>query len=85
MSPPEPLVMCRLGYLTRVASVGLVRCPIGAASVGYANEPGKSDDLTAAGPDAVITNTSELTEAIRARSRYAWAERQTGRRRVELR
>jgi phosphoglycolate phosphatase len=27
---------------------------IGAASIGYANKPGKSDDLTAAGADAII-------------------------------
>lgn len=39
----------------------------GAASIGYANKPGRSDHLTAAGADAVITSTSELTEAIRAR------------------
>jgi phosphoglycolate phosphatase len=40
---------------------------IGAASVGYANKPGKADDLTAAGADAVITQISQLTEAIRSR------------------
>jgi phosphoglycolate phosphatase len=39
---------------------------IGAASIGYANKPGKSDDLTAAGADAIIERISELTEAIRA-------------------
>jgi phosphoglycolate phosphatase len=39
---------------------------IGAASIGYANKPGKTDDLTAAGADAIITRISELTEAIRA-------------------
>jgi HAD superfamily hydrolase (TIGR01509 family) len=39
---------------------------IGAASVGYANKPGKADDLTAAGADAVIEHINELTEAIRA-------------------
>jgi phosphoglycolate phosphatase len=39
---------------------------IGSASIGYANKPGKSDDLTTAGADAIITHISELTEAIRA-------------------
>ncbi|MEU4606637.1 HAD family phosphatase [Kribbella sp. NPDC023972] len=39
---------------------------IGAASIGYANKPGKADDLTAAGADAVIARFHELTEAIRA-------------------
>jgi len=39
---------------------------IGAASVGYANKPGKADDLTAAGADAIIEHIDELTEAIRA-------------------
>ncbi len=38
---------------------------IGAASIGYANKPGKADDLTAAGADAVIAHIDELTEAIR--------------------
>jgi phosphoglycolate phosphatase len=40
---------------------------IGAASIGYANKPGKADDLTAAGADAVIATIDELTEAIRTR------------------
>ena len=35
-------------------------------SIGYANKPGKADDLTAAGADAVIAHIDELTEAIRA-------------------
>ncbi|MEV0286472.1 HAD family phosphatase [Kribbella sp. NPDC050820] len=39
---------------------------IGTASIGYANKPGKADDLTAAGADAVIVHISELTEAVRA-------------------
>ena len=39
---------------------------IGAASIGYANKPGKADDLTAAGADAVIRHIDELTDAIRA-------------------
>lgn len=39
---------------------------IGAGSIGYANKPGKAEDLTAAGADAVIAHISELTEAIRA-------------------
>ncbi|MFB6724947.1 HAD family hydrolase [Kribbella sp. NPDC056345] len=39
---------------------------IAAASIGYANKPGKADDLTAAGADAVIARIDELTEAIRA-------------------
>ncbi|MGZ0150380.1 HAD family hydrolase [Kribbella sp. WER1] len=39
---------------------------IGAASIGYANKPGKGADLTAAGADAVIAQISELTEAVRA-------------------
>ncbi|MFB6720030.1 HAD family hydrolase [Kribbella sp. NPDC056345] len=39
----------------------------GAASIGYANKPGKSDALTAAGADVIINNISELTAAIRAR------------------
>ena len=39
---------------------------IGATSIGYANKPGKADDLTAAGADAVIEHINELTEAIRA-------------------
>ncbi|MFF0339675.1 HAD family hydrolase [Kribbella sp. NPDC004875] len=39
---------------------------IGAASIGYANKPGKADDLAAAGADAVIVRIDELTEAIRA-------------------
>jgi HAD superfamily hydrolase (TIGR01509 family) len=39
---------------------------IGAASIGYANKPGKAEDLTAAGADVVITQISELTEAVRA-------------------
>jgi HAD superfamily hydrolase (TIGR01509 family) len=39
---------------------------IGAASIGYANKPGKADDLAAAGADAVIVHIDELTEAIRA-------------------
>ncbi len=39
---------------------------IGAGSIGYANKPGKAEDLTAAGADAVIAYISELTEAIRA-------------------
>jgi len=38
---------------------------IGAASIGDANKPGKADDLTAAGADAVIARINELTEAIR--------------------
>jgi HAD superfamily hydrolase (TIGR01509 family) len=37
---------------------------IGAASIGYANKPGKADDLTAAGADAVIATIDELTRAI---------------------
>jgi phosphoglycolate phosphatase-like HAD superfamily hydrolase len=41
---------------------------IGAASIGYANKPGKADDLAAAGADAVIAHIDELTEAIRANS-----------------
>ncbi len=40
--------------------------PAGAASIAYANKPGKADALTAAGADAVIDNISELTGAIRA-------------------
>jgi phosphoglycolate phosphatase len=39
---------------------------IGAGSVGYANKPGKSDDLTAAGADAIIERIAELTKAVRA-------------------
>jgi HAD superfamily hydrolase (TIGR01509 family) len=39
---------------------------IGAASIGYANKPGKTEDLTAAGADAVIEHIDDLTEAIRA-------------------
>jgi phosphoglycolate phosphatase len=39
---------------------------IGAASIGYANKPGKADDLTAAGADAVIAHIDELTEAIQS-------------------
>lgn len=38
----------------------------GAASIGYANKPGKSGDLTAAGADIVIGRISELTEVIRS-------------------
>lgn len=39
---------------------------IGASSIGYANKPGKSADLTAAGADAIIAQISELTEAVQA-------------------
>ncbi|TCO24735.1 HAD superfamily hydrolase (TIGR01509 family)/HAD superfamily hydrolase (TIGR01549 family) [Kribbella steppae] len=39
---------------------------IGAASIGYANKPGKADDLSATSADAVIAHIHELTEAIRA-------------------
>ncbi|MEV5960695.1 HAD family phosphatase [Kribbella sp. NPDC051952] len=39
---------------------------IGAASIGYANKPGKADDLAAAGAGAVVAHLDELTEAIRA-------------------
>ncbi|TCC11267.1 HAD family hydrolase [Kribbella soli] len=39
---------------------------IGAASIGYANKPGKAADLATAGADAVIAHIGELTEAIRA-------------------
>jgi hypothetical protein len=35
---------------------------IGAGSIGYANKPGKADDLTAAGADAVIATIDELTQ-----------------------
>jgi phosphoglycolate phosphatase len=38
---------------------------IGAGSVGYANKPGKADDLTTAGADAIIER-DELTEVIRS-------------------
>lgn len=38
---------------------------IGAASIGYANKPGKAEDLTAAGADAVIAQINELTDAVR--------------------
>jgi hypothetical protein len=39
---------------------------LGAATIGYANKPGKADDLTAAEADAVVARIDELTEAIRA-------------------
>ncbi|HWD82977.1 MAG TPA: HAD hydrolase-like protein, partial [Kribbella sp.] len=39
---------------------------IGAASIGYANKPGKAADLTDAGADAIVVRISELTEAVRA-------------------
>lgn len=39
---------------------------IGAASIGYANKPGKADDLIAADADAVIEHIDVLTEVIRA-------------------
>ena len=39
---------------------------IGASSIGYANKPGKADDLTAAGADAVIAHIAELTQAVQA-------------------
>ncbi|MEU7679733.1 HAD-IA family hydrolase, partial [Micromonospora taraxaci] len=38
---------------------------IGAASIGYANKPGKAHDLSTAGADAVIAHINELTDAIR--------------------
>ncbi|WP_405063829.1 HAD hydrolase-like protein [Kribbella sp. NBC_01505] len=37
----------------------------GAASIGYANKPGKPNALRAAGADLIIRHISELTEAIR--------------------
>jgi phosphoglycolate phosphatase-like HAD superfamily hydrolase len=37
---------------------------IRAASIRYANKPGKANDLTAAGADAVIATIDELTQAI---------------------
>ncbi|MGW5194757.1 HAD hydrolase-like protein [Kribbella sp. NPDC004138] len=39
---------------------------IGAVRIGYANKPGKTDDLAAAGADAVMAHIAELTEAIRS-------------------
>lgn len=38
----------------------------GSATIAYANKPGKADVLITAGADAIITQISELTEAIRA-------------------
>jgi HAD superfamily hydrolase (TIGR01509 family) len=38
---------------------------IGAGSVGYANKPGKADDLRAAGADAIIEQMDQLTRAVR--------------------
>nr|WP_233712692.1 hypothetical protein [Kribbella turkmenica] len=35
-------------------------------SIGYTNKPGKADDLTADGADAVIANIAELTQAVQA-------------------
>lgn len=39
---------------------------VGAASIGYANKPGKVNDLIAANAEAIIEDIAELTEAIRA-------------------
>jgi phosphoglycolate phosphatase len=35
-----------------------------AASIGYANKPGKSDDLVAAGADAVVEDMNLLAAAV---------------------
>ena len=39
---------------------------VGAASIGYANKPGKYVDLAAAGADAITIQMDELAEAARA-------------------
>ncbi|TDC25315.1 HAD family hydrolase [Kribbella albertanoniae] len=39
----------------------------GAATIAYANKPGKANALTTAGADAIIDRISDLTEAIRSR------------------
>jgi beta-phosphoglucomutase-like phosphatase (HAD superfamily) len=38
----------------------------GVAVIGYANKPGKADQLTHAGADAVTTELAEITTALRA-------------------
>jgi beta-phosphoglucomutase-like phosphatase (HAD superfamily) len=40
----------------------------GVAVIGYANKPGKADQLTHAGADAVTTELAEITTALRAAS-----------------
>ena len=44
----------------------------GTHSIGYANKPGKSQDLTDAGADAVITNLAHLALALRAHSQTSF-------------
>ena len=39
---------------------------VGAASIGYANKPGRYVDLAAAGADAITIQMDELAEAVRA-------------------
>ena len=44
----------------------------GSYSIGYANKPGKSQDLTDAGADSVITNLAYLALAVRADSQTSF-------------